>query len=69
MDKEISNQQNSVCVHVLMVLVLLVFPLHQVFLKGLCLLFITYINNVAAVISPNSDVNMFADDIALYRVI
>ena len=33
------------------------------------LLFITYINNVAAVISPNSDVNMFADDIALYRVI
>ena len=33
------------------------------------LLFITYINNVDAVISPNSDVNMFADDIALYRVI
>ena len=33
------------------------------------LLFITYINNVAASISPESDVNMFADDIALYRVI
>ena len=33
------------------------------------LLFTTYINNVAAVILPNSDVNMFAGDIALYRVI
>ena len=28
------------------------------------LLFIAYINDVAASISPNSDVNMFADDIA-----
>ena len=33
------------------------------------LLFIAYINDVAECISPNSDVNMFADDIALYRVI
>ena len=35
------------------------------------LLFITYVNDVAAGISPNSDVNTFADviDIALYRVI
>ena len=33
------------------------------------LLFITYINDVAASISPESDVNMFVDDIALYRII
>lgn len=33
------------------------------------LLFIIYINDVATVISPTSDANMFADDIALYRVI
>ena len=33
------------------------------------LLFITYINDVAAVVSPESEINMFADDIALYRVI
>ncbi len=33
------------------------------------LLFITYINDVATCISSGSDVNMFADDIALYRVI
>ena len=31
--------------------------------------FIIYINDVATVISPGSDANMFADDIALYRVI
>ena len=33
------------------------------------LLFITYINDVTSVISPDSELNMFADDIALYRVI
>ena len=31
--------------------------------------FITYINDVATCISPGSNVNMFADDIALYRII
>ena len=33
------------------------------------LLFITYINDVATCISSGSNVNMFADDIALYRII
>ena len=33
------------------------------------LLYIIYINDTAASISPNSDANMFADDIALYRII
>ena len=33
------------------------------------LLFITYINDVATCTSSESDVNMFADDVALYRVI
>ena len=33
------------------------------------LLFIIYINDTATSISPNSDANMFADDIALYRII
>jgi len=33
------------------------------------LLFICYINDVATAISSDSDVNMFADDIALYRII
>ena len=33
------------------------------------LLFITYINDVVTVVSPESEINMFADDIALYRVI
>ena len=33
------------------------------------LLFITYINDVTSVISSDSELNMFADDIALYRVI
>jgi len=32
-------------------------------------LFVSYINDVATAISSDSDVNMFADDIALYRVI
>ena len=33
------------------------------------LLFIMYINDIATVVSPESEINMFADDIALYRVI
>ena len=33
------------------------------------LLFIMYINDVASVVSPESEINMFADDIALYRII
>ena len=33
------------------------------------LLFITYINDVTSVISAGSEINMFADDIALYRII
>jgi len=33
------------------------------------LLFIRHINDVATAISSDSDVNMFADDIALYRII
>jgi hypothetical protein len=33
------------------------------------LLFVPYINDVAAVVSPESEINMFADDIALYRII
>ena len=33
------------------------------------LLFICYINDVASIISEGSDMNLFADDIALYRVI
>ena len=33
------------------------------------LLFVSYINNVATAISSDSDVNMFANDIALYHVI
>ena len=33
------------------------------------LLFITCINDVVTCISSGSDVNMFADDIALYRII
>ena len=33
------------------------------------LLFISYINDVATTILPDSDVNIFADDIVLYRVI
>ena len=33
------------------------------------LFFIIYINDIATSISPNSDANMFANDIALYRVI
>ena len=33
------------------------------------LLFITYINHVTDVISQGSKLNMFADDMALYRVI
>jgi len=33
------------------------------------LLFISYINDVATAISSDSDVNMFAEDIALYHVI
>ena len=33
------------------------------------LLFICYINDVASVISEGNDMNLFADDIALYRVI
>ena len=33
------------------------------------LLFVSYINDVATAVASDSDVNMFADDIALYRVI
>ena len=33
------------------------------------LLFITYINDVSTVISHGSKINLFADDVALYRVI
>ena len=33
------------------------------------LLFIMYINNVVTTISSGSEINMFADDIALYRII
>ena len=33
------------------------------------LLFITYINDIAALVSEGSNINMFADDIALYRII
>ena len=33
------------------------------------LLFITYINNVTLVVSTESELNLFADDIALYRII
>ena len=33
------------------------------------LLFVSYINDVAAAVSSGSNVNMFTDDIALYRVI
>ena len=33
------------------------------------LLFISYINDVTSVISEGSEINMFADDIALYRII
>ena len=33
------------------------------------MLFVSYINDVATAISSDSDVNMFADNIALYHVI
>ena len=33
------------------------------------LLFIMYINNIVTTISPGSEINMFADDITLYRII
>ena len=33
------------------------------------LMFICYINDVASVVSPGSDISLFADDIALYRII
>ena len=33
------------------------------------LLFICYINDVTSVISASSEINLFADDIVLYRVI
>ena len=33
------------------------------------LLFISYINDVTNVVSGGSDLNLFADDIVLYRVI
>ena len=33
------------------------------------LLFVTYINDIASIISEESKINMFADDIALYRII
>ena len=33
------------------------------------LLFISYINDVTSVVSAGSEINLFADDIALYRVI
>ena len=33
------------------------------------LLFITYINNVTSVVFTESELNLFADDIALYRII
>lgn len=33
------------------------------------LLVIMYINSVTAIISPDSEINMFADDITLYRII
>jgi hypothetical protein len=33
------------------------------------LLFVMYINNVATVISQDSKINMFADDIAYYRIV
>ena len=33
------------------------------------LLFILYINDIATAVSTESEVNMFADDVALYRVI
>ena len=33
------------------------------------LLFIRYINDVASVVSEESDISLFADNIALYRVI
>ena len=33
------------------------------------LLFVSYINDVATAVASDSDVNMFADDIALYHVI
>ena len=32
------------------------------------LLFILYINNVAAAVSTKSEVNVFADDIAIYKI-
>ena len=31
--------------------------------------YLIYINDVATVVSPRSEINMFADDIALYRII
>ena len=33
------------------------------------LLFISYINDVTSVVSTGSEINLFADDIALYRII
>ena len=33
------------------------------------LLFITYINDVTEVVSPQSNLNMFADDMTVYKVI
>ena len=33
------------------------------------ILAVSYINDVATVVSPGSEINMFADDIALYRII
>ena len=33
------------------------------------LLFISYISDVTSVVSAESEINMFADDIALYRMI
>lgn len=33
------------------------------------LLFVTYINNVTSVVSTGSELNLFADDIALFRII
>jgi hypothetical protein len=33
------------------------------------LLFITYINDVTSLVSSGSELNLFADDIALYRII
>ena len=65
----ISNRSQYVCVHgISFSVVPAVSGVPQSSVLG-PLLFILYINHIATSISPNSDANMFADDIVLYRVI